>query len=129
MPSQSELPKSELQIARIVWRLKSATVRDVLNELPAARKIDFKTVQTYLRRLEAKGYLKSKRQGRSNVYVPKAQPQRVVRDVVDDFMDRLFDGEAIPLLQHVIHDRGLTEEELRKLRDMLDQLEAENNDS
>lgn len=128
MPTFSGLPKSELEVARIVWRLKSATVRQVLEELPPERDLDFKTVQTYLRRLEAKGFLKSKRQGRSKVYLPKAQPDRVVRDVVDDFMERLFDGEAIPLLQHVIQDRGLTDEELRQLRAMLDQLEADDND-
>ena len=61
--------KSELEVARIVWKLGGATVRQVLESLPKDRGLDFKTVQTYLRRLEAKGYVRTRRQGRSKVYL------------------------------------------------------------
>ncbi len=129
MPSRPALAKSELEIVRIVWKLGSATVREVLEQLPQNRNLDFKTVQTYLRRLESKGYLKTKKEGRSKVYLAKVRADRVVREVVDDFMERLFDGEAIPLLQHLINDRGLSDDEIRKLREMLNRLEGEQNDS
>ena len=125
MPPRPALAKSELEIARIVWKLGSATVREVLEQLPKDRNLDFKTVQTYLRRLESKGYFKTKKEGRSKVYLAKVRADRVVREVVDDFMERLFDGEAIPLLQHLINDRGLSDDEIRKLREMLNRLEAE----
>ena len=129
MSPRAAMAKSELEVARIVWKLGSATVRQVLDALPKNRGLDFKTVQTYLRRLEAKGYLKTRTEGRSKVYLPKVRPDRVVREVVDDFMDRLFDGEAIPLLQHLINDRGLSDDEIRQLRKMLNHLEAEDNES
>ncbi len=129
MPPRPAMAKSELEIARIVWKLGSATVREVLEQLPKNRNLDFKTVQTYLRRLESKGYFKTKKGGRSKVYLAKVRADRVVREVVDDFMERLFDGEAIPLLQHLINDRGLSDDEIRKLREMLNRLEGEQNDS
>ncbi|MCH7971715.1 MAG: BlaI/MecI/CopY family transcriptional regulator [Chloroflexi bacterium] len=129
MPPRPAMAKSELEIARIVWKLGSATVREVLEQLPKNRNLDFKTVQTYLRRLESKGYFKTKKEGRSKVYLAKVRADRVVREVVDDFMERLFDGEAIPLLQHLINDRGLSDDEIRKLREMLNRLEGEQNDS
>ncbi len=129
MPPRAAMAKSELEVARIVWKLGSAPVRQVLDALPKNRGLDFKTVQTYLRRLEAKGYLKTRKEGRCKVYLPKVRPDRVVREVVDDFMDRLFDGEAIPLLQHLINDRGLSDDEIRQLRKMLNHLEAEDNES
>ena len=129
MPPRPAMAKSELEIARIVWKLGSATVREVLEQLPKDRNLDFKTVQTYLRRLESKGYFKTKKEGRSKVYLAKVRADRVVREVVDDFMERLFDGEAIPLLQHLINDRGLSDDEIRKLREMLNRLEGEQNDS
>ena len=122
------LPRSELEVARIVWRLGSATVRQVLEELPEKRGLDFKTVQTYLRRLEAKGFLSAKRQGRSKVYRSRLRPAKVVREMIDDFLDRMFDGEAMPLLQHLIHDRGLSEEEVEQLRQLLNRLERENDE-
>ena len=123
MHHRPNLARSELEVARIIWKLGSGTVRQVLEALPEDRELDFKTVQTYLRRLEAKGYLRARSAGRSKVYSPRVQPKQVMREVVGDFMERLFDGEALPLLQHIIDDRGLSDGEIRGLRDMLDRLE------
>jgi predicted transcriptional regulator len=125
MPKRSALPKSELEVARIVWDLGEATVRQVFLALGAERRLDFKTVQTYLRRLEAKGYLRSRHRGRAKVYVPRVRPTEVVREVLDQMVDRLFGGETIPLFQHLIQDRGLTDDEIKKLRAMLDELDEE----
>jgi predicted transcriptional regulator len=116
---------SELEVARIVWNLGSATVRQVLDALPGERELDFKTVQTYLRRLAAKGYLRSRREGRTMIYSPRIQPRRVIGQVVDDLMNRLFDGEVFPLFQHLIEDRGLSENDVRQLRELLDRWEQE----
>ncbi|MFH1918334.1 MAG: BlaI/MecI/CopY family transcriptional regulator [Planctomycetota bacterium] len=122
MAKRPSLPKSELEIARIVWDLKEATVRQVLDALPEERGLDFWTVQTYLRRLKAKGYRKTRRDGRTNVYSPSVAADRVIGEVVGDFLNRVFDGEAIPLFQHLIHDRGLTPEEINHLQETLDEL-------
>ncbi len=117
--------KSELEIARIVWKLGRSTVRQVLDLLPEGRGLDFKTVQTYLRRLEAKGYLQSNQEGRAKVYSPRVGAGQVIGQVMDDFIDRLFDGQVLPLFQHLIEDRGLSGEEVRSLRELLDRLEDE----
>ena len=124
MPSKRPLAKSELEIARIVWELGQATVRQVVDRVPKRRELDFKTVQTYLRRLEAKGYLSAKLEGRANVYRPRIRPKQVVREVVGDLVDRLFNGEALPLMQHLIEDRRLSGDEIRQLRRMIRQLES-----
>lgn len=123
MSKRPALAKSELEVARIVWQLGEASVRQVLDALPPERKLDFKTVQTYLRRLDAKGYLRTRREGRAKVYLPRVRPDQVVREVIDDLVHRLFGGEALPLFQHLIQDRGLTDGEIGQLRAMLDQLE------
>jgi len=122
MPKRPPLPRSELEVARIVWDLGGATVRQVLEALPQERKLDFKTVQTYLRRLKAKGYLRTRRQGRSNVYLPCVRPERVVREVVEDLVNRLFDGQTVLLFQHLMQDQGLTEEEISQLQETLNRL-------
>ena len=122
MPKRPPLAKSELELARIVWRLGEATVRQVLEELPRERGLDFATVQTYLRRLEAKGYLRVSQRGRTNVYSSRIEPDRVVGEVVQDFLDRVFDGQPLPLVQQLIGDRGLSDEEIDELQRTLDQL-------
>ena len=126
-PRQS-LSKSELEVVRIVWRLGGATVRQVHEKMPASRNIDYKTVQTFLRRLQAKGYLSAKRQGRSTFYSPRIRPGQVVRETVNDFVERLFDGEALPLVEHLIREKGLDSHDVERLRQLLDRLEAEHDD-
>lgn len=123
MAKRPAVAKSELEVARIVWRLGQASVRQVLEALPPDRGLDIKTVQTYLRRLEAKGYLRTRRGERAKVYLPRIRPDQVVREVIDDLLQRLFGGESIPLFQHLIHDRGLTESDIGRLRAMLDDWE------
>jgi BlaI family penicillinase repressor len=117
------LARSELEIAQLVWQLGQASVRQVLDALPEQRGLDFKTVQTYLRRLDAKGYLRSRRDGRAKIYLARVQPEQVRREVINDFIHRVFGGETIPLFQHLISDRGLSDSEITQLRTMLDKLE------
>lgn len=123
MAERPALSKAELEVARILWELGSATVREVFEAFPPERDVDFATVQTYLRRLEAKGYVQSRTRGRTKVYSPKIKPRTVIRETVGDLLDRLFDGEAIPLMRHLIEDRGITDEELRELRALIERLE------
>lgn len=118
------LPKSELEIARIVWGLGDATVRQVVDAMPAEREVDFWTVQTYLRRLKGKGYLEVRKDGRNNVYSAAVDPDQVIGAVFDDTIERLFDGQAIPAFQHLIEERGLTDEEIVQLQSVLDDLKA-----
>jgi predicted transcriptional regulator len=129
MPSRPALSKGELEVARAVWDLQEATVGDVHQWFPKNRKLDYTTVQTYLRRLESKGYVKTRREGRNKIYSPKVRPQQVIRETVDDLMTRLFDGETLPLMQHLIQDRGISPEETQRLRELLDQLEDEQDDA
>jgi BlaI family transcriptional regulator, penicillinase repressor len=123
MVDRPSLSKAEMEIVRLVWDRGEATVRQVLDALPEQRSLDYKTVQTYLRRLEAKGYLSTRPDGKRTVYRASVKPAQVMRETIKDFVARLFDGEALPLVEHLIHDRGLKAEEIEKLRTMLDEIE------
>ena len=129
MARRPALSKAEMEVVRIVWNLGCATVRQAFDAFPAQRNIDFTTVQTYLRRLETKGYLRAKRQGRALVYRPRVRPDDVIRDTVGDLVNRLFDGQTVPLLHHLIRDRSIRKEDIEELREMIDQWESEQNES
>jgi len=125
MPDRPALSRGEMEVARVLWLLKKGTVREVHEAFPEQRQIDFSTVQTYLRRLEQKGYLKVRMDGRTRVYSPRVKPRTVIRETVDDLLERLFGGDALPLMQHLIEDRGIGEDEIGQLRELLDRLEEE----
>ncbi len=124
MSKRTAASKAELEIVRIVWDLNGATVRQVLESLPEDRRLDYKTVQTYLRRLEAKGYLQSRREGRSSLFKPRMRPAQVIRETVADLVDRLFGGDAMPLVEHLITDGKLSSAKIKKLRKLIDDSEA-----
>ena len=99
-------------------------MRQVFEAFPARRRPEFATVQTYLRRLDAKGYLRSRLDGRIKFYSPRVRPRQVIREKIEDFINRLFDGEMLPSVQCLIQDREITRDEIQALREMLDKLEA-----
>ena len=70
------MSRGELEVARVLWRLKEATPRQVFEAYPNKRNVDFTTVQTFLRRLEDKGYLAVRREGRKPFYRPRVRPSR-----------------------------------------------------
>lgn len=125
MGDRPGLSKGELEVARMLWQLKEATVRQVHEAFPPEREIDFATVQTYLRRLEAKGYVTGRLDGRTRVYTASVQPGTVIRETINDFVDRLFGGEALPLVRHLIEERDISPDELTELRQLIDRLEEE----
>jgi predicted transcriptional regulator len=123
MSERPALSKGEMEVARLLWDLKEASVREVHEAVPEDRQIEFTVVQTYLRRLESKGYVTSRLEGRTKIYRPKIKPKTVIRETVDDLVDRLFGGEKLPLMQHLIEDQSLTDEDIQQLRELLDRME------
>lgn len=110
------LTPQELAIMKVVWRLDQATVRDVYEALRAKRDIAYTTVMTMMKILEEKGYLKKSRVDRAFLYRPAQPRHQVVGDIVRDFLDRVFDGAAAPLLLHLAKEGRLTREERRLIR-------------
>ncbi len=117
--TQKKLPAlspSETEILRLVWQLDKATVQDVCNKLPAKRKIAYATVQTLLRRLEKKGYVKHRIRGKAHVFFAAVKSENVIKRSVNDFLDRLFGGDPIPLLQYLAEHGKIDAGDIEKLK-------------
>lgn len=125
MVDRPALSKGEMAVARVLWEIGPATVRAIHDAVLQSRKIDFTTVQTYLRRLQSKGYATSKLDGRVRVYSSRAKAQTVIRETVNDLVERLFAGESMPLIRHLVGDRGIDGSDLKELRDLIDRLDSE----
>jgi BlaI family penicillinase repressor len=111
---------AETEILRLVWQLGEATVQQIHEALPAGRKVAYKTVQTLLRRLEDKGYLAHKTEGKAHVFVPAVKRQAVVKRTVLDFVDRLFGGDPRPLMQFLAEDGRIDAEDIEVLKKLID---------
>ena len=109
------LAGQELEIMKVVWDLGPSTVRDVYETLRTRRQIAYTTVMTTMRILERKGHLNVSRKDRAYVYRSARPRQRVLGEMVQEFVDRVFGGAAEPLVQHLVRDRHLTEHDLREI--------------
>ena len=122
-PKSDTLTAQELEIMKVIWPRGEATVRDVYNELRDKRDVAYTTVQTMMNILETKGHLKREPGEKAHVYSPVRPQQAVVKSMVREFVNRVFDGSARPLLVHLLKEKGLTERERRELQKLLDKEE------
>ena len=118
-PASKTLTDQELEIMKVVWERQTTTVRDVYEALLERRKVAYTTVMTMMKILEQKGYLIRNQVDRAYVYRPAEPKNRVIRAMVRDFVNRVFNGSAEPLLVHLIEDRHLTADEIEEIRRLM----------
>jgi len=108
---------------KVVWKLESATVRDVYETLRTRRAVAYTTVMTMMKILEDKGYLTKVRVERAFVYRPSRPRQQVLTAMVRDFVDRVFDGAAGGLLLHLAKDRRLSKDDRSTIRRLIEEMD------
>jgi predicted transcriptional regulator len=122
-PRNNTLTPQELEIMKLVWQRGAATVRDVYEALLERRKIAYTSVMTMMKILETKGYLKKRRQDRAFLYRPAHPKNQVIGGMIREFIDRVFNGSAEPLLVHLVKSRHLREKDLQKIVRMVEESE------
>ncbi len=101
---------------KIVWDRGNATVRDVYETLLERRRVAYTSVMTMMNILEQKGHLKRKQVDRAYLYESTKPRAQVTRGMVREFVDRVFNGSAEPLLLHLVEDEKLTEKDLDEMK-------------
>jgi BlaI family penicillinase repressor len=120
-PKHTTLTPQELEIMKLVWERDNATVRDVYEALLERRKIAYTTVMTMMKILETKGYLKKRRHDRAFVYQPVHAKSHVIGGMIREFIDRVFNGSAEPLLVHLVKSERIREKDLQKIVRMIEE--------
>lgn len=115
------LTEQELEIMKAVWETSPAKVRDVYELLRKKRQVAYTTVMTMMNILVDKKHLKKKTVGRVFHYEPTRPKEKVVSAMVQDFVGRVFDGSAQPLLLHLVEDRRLSESDLKEIEQLIEE--------
>jgi len=108
---------------KVVWKLETATVRDVYEALRTKRSIAYTTVMTMMRVLEEKGFLAKTTEDRAHLYKPTRPRHQVLGAMVRDFVDRVFDGASAPLLLHLAKDARLTAKQRQAIERLMKDME------
>jgi len=106
---------------KIVWEMKSATVRDVYEKMRERRRIAYTTVMTMMKIMESKGLFEKSLKGRAFVYQPADPKSKTLQKMVMEFVNRVFNGSAEALVVQLVHDRRLSTEELDKIRQSIEE--------
>ena len=117
------LSEAERDALRALWELGPSQVRDVMAWIgERGRQWAYTTTKTILDRLEAKAYVRRDRTEAAHVYHAVVTRDDLARRRVADLRADLFDGAAAPLLRALV-DGGLSDDEVRALRESLDAME------
>ena len=123
--SSEKLSPLELEIMQVLWRLESASIREVQEALPKRRKVEYTTVQTIVYRLEKKNAVKrTKKIGNAHIFEPTVTRKSAIGSLVDDFLS-LFGGSAEPLMVHMAESGKLKLEDLKALEEAIKKSEEE----
>jgi BlaI family penicillinase repressor len=118
------LTEQELEIMKIIWRLGDVTVRQVYEELLKGRKIAYTTVMTMMGILEEKKFLKKTSSEKAHVYRTAQAKSLVMSRMVKEFVERVFNGSAKPLLVHLVESEQVTQEEIEEIADIVKRSKA-----
>src|SRR5262249_45279628 len=105
------------------WQRGEATVSDVVEGLPGKPPLSYSTVLTTLRILERKGYLKHVKEGRAFIYRPLVAREQALQKAVTHLLGRFFHGSAELLMLNLV-ERGISREELKRLRERIEKEDA-----
>ena len=109
----------EMDVMNVLWTLGSGTVTEVQERLPD--ELAYTTVLTLLRILEKKGHVRHKPDGRAHRYMPLVQKEEAREGALGRITRKLFSGSPELVMAHLLKERGLTEDQLRRLRDLVDE--------
>ncbi len=125
MASPHRLGDLQLAILRVLWQRDGATVVQVHEELVKARELSSSTVGTMLQKMERRGIVRHRRDGRRYVYRATVSEPEVRRGMVVDLTRRLFGGDPLALLGHLVREEELDGSDLDALRAEIERRQAE----
>jgi len=109
----------QLAIMRVLWELGEATVTDVHQALLDERGLAPTTIATMLKKMEDKGVVEHRAEGRKFIYRPTVSEDQVTRGMVADLTERLFGGDRVALVSHLISRHEIRPDELSELERMI----------
>lgn len=107
-------------IMRVLWNTEEASVADVCQRLTKEHQRAPTTIATMLTKMEKKGVVAHRADGRVFLYRAKIREADVHRSMVSDLTERLFEGDAAALVSHLLTEGEFKSDEIARLRELID---------
>lgn len=126
-PDTTPLTAAQREIMEVVWDNDEVTVSQVRDELARKRDVARNTIQTMIVRLEERGWLKHREEGRTFWYSANRPRAASLGAKVAQMIDRLFAGSPEEMVTALMEYRGLSPEEADRIRSMIDAADSKEN--
>ena len=115
-----QLGELQRAVMEAVWHLGEASVRAVWTQLGKKKELAYTTVLTAMQRLEQAGWLRHHMEGKKNIYRATRTREQAGVNSVQRLIQRTYEGSAFLMFQHLVDEGELNDEELMKLRSLID---------
>ena len=122
MMKQRTLPKpteAELELLRVLWSKRSATVREIHEEIAHERALGYTSVLKVLQIMTEKGLVQRTESGKAHLYRATVSQQETQSQMLRDLSDRLFSGSATQLAMHALSMQPASAQDLEEVRKIL----------
>jgi BlaI family transcriptional regulator, penicillinase repressor len=123
-PTSAQPTEVEMQILRILWELGPSPVRDIHRRLEAAKGTNYSTTVKMLAVMLQKGLAKRDEDAQPHVYRPAVSRAKTGKRMLDDLIEKVYDGSAMSLVLQALSSGKATKKELNEVRRLLDQMEG-----
>lgn len=113
------LSESQLALMRILWQRPESSVSDVVEAMREQRSLAHTTVATMLSRLEKRGLVRTRKEGRQFLYSATVSKSDIQKSMVSDLLSSLFLGNARALLSYLVQEDEIKQEDLDHIRALL----------
>jgi BlaI family penicillinase repressor len=118
-PRVTRLGDLQLSILKVLWARTEATVTVVQEELPQGRELAYTTIATMLRKMEARGLVAHRVDGRSFIYAARVAEDEVSHGLAEQLVERLFAGSVADVVSHLLRTREISRAELAALEKLI----------
>jgi predicted transcriptional regulator len=123
-PTSTQPTEVEMQILRILWELGPSPVREIHRRLEAAKGTNYSTTVKMLSVMLQKGLVKRDEEAQPHVYRPVLTRAKAGKQMLDELIERVYDGSAMALVLQALSSKRATKEELDEVRRLLDHMEG-----
>jgi BlaI family penicillinase repressor len=116
-----DLGQLQRAVIEVVWELGEASVHQVRKHLTRRKKPAYTTILTAMQKLEKAGWLRHRAEGKVYIYRPTRTREEAGAHSARKFIERVFDGDALSMFQHLMRQSKLSDGELKELRKMIDE--------
>ena len=114
-----ELTKTEERIMQILWKLETAFVKDIIDQMDEEPKPPYNTISSIVRILVKKGFLSYKAYGKTYEYFPAISKEEYTKTTFSKILSGYFDNSPVSLLSFMVKEQQLSDKDIEELNALI----------